>query len=80
MGLLGAIGDDAGSDACGAEPCDNELTPGEFVAASFMTGAMLGAGIGAMVGAEHWQRLTIPAQVAVRPSHAGWALVVGISF
>ena len=80
MGLLGAIGSDASSDACGAEPCDNKLTPGEVVAASFITGAMLGTGIGAIVGAEHWERLTIPAQVALRPSRAGLAVVVAIPF
>lgn len=80
VGLLGAVGNDAASDACGAEPCKNDLTPGEAVAAGFVTGALLGAGIGAIVGAEHWERLTMPAQVALRPSHAGVALVVAIPF
>jgi hypothetical protein len=80
MGLLGAIGYDAGSDACGAEPCENDLSPGELVAASFITGAALGAGIGAIVGAEHWDRLTIPAHVTVRQSRERLTLALAIPF
>jgi ribosomal protein S12 methylthiotransferase accessory factor YcaO len=45
-----------------------------------MTGAVLGAGIGAIAGVEHWERLTIPTYVAVRPSRAGLALVVAVQF
>jgi hypothetical protein len=80
MGLLSAIGYDAGSDACGSEPCENDLTPGELVAASLITGATLGAGIGAMVGAEHWERLTIPARVVVRRDRDRLTLALAISF
>jgi len=79
-GLLSAIVDDAASASCAGEPCANDGTPGEIVAASFMTGAALGASIGAILGAEHWERLTIPTYVAVRPSRAGLALVVAVQF
>jgi ribosomal protein S12 methylthiotransferase accessory factor YcaO len=78
--LLSAVVYDARSDGCGAEPCDNNLSPGEVVAGGFMTGAVLGAGIGAIAGVEHWERLTIPTYVAVRPSRAGLALVVAVQF
>jgi hypothetical protein len=80
MGLLSAIGYDAGSDPCGSEPCENDFTPGELVAAGFITGATLGAGIGAMVGAEHWERLTIPARVLVRRDRDRLTLGLAISF
>jgi hypothetical protein len=80
VGLLSAVIYDARSDACGAEPCENALSPGEVVAGGFMTGALLGAGIGAIAGAERWERLTIPMFVAVRPSRAGLALVLAVSF
>ena len=80
VGLLSAVTYDAGSDACGAEPCENDLSPGEVVAGGFMTGALLGAGIGAIKGAEHWERLTIPARVVVRRSHDGLTLGLAIAF
>ena len=80
VGLLGAIVDDARSDECGAEPCENNLTPGEVVAGGFMIGAVLGAGIGAIVGAERWERLTIPARVVVRPGSEGLTLTLAIPF
>jgi len=80
VGLLSAVTYDARSTACGAEPCENDFSPGEVVAGGFMAGAALGAGIGAIKGAEHWERLTIPTYVAVRPSRAGLALVVSVQF
>jgi len=80
VGLLGAIVYDARSDECGAEPCDNNLSPSEVAAGGFMTGAALGAGIGAIAGVEHWESLTIPTYVTVRPSRAGLALVVAVQF
>ena len=80
MGVLGAVGYDASSDACGVEPCDNELTSGEFVAASVMTGALLGTAIGAIVGTEHWERLTLPARVVVRRSSERVVLTLAIRF
>ncbi len=79
-GLLSAIVDDAASAACAGEPCATDGTPGEIVAASFMTGAALGASIGAILGAEHWERLTIPTYVTVRPSRTGLALAVVVQF
>jgi hypothetical protein len=80
VGLLSAVIYDARADECGAEPCDNALLPGEVVAGGLMTGAALGAGIGAIKGVEHWERLTIPTYVATRPSRAGRALVVTVPF
>jgi hypothetical protein len=80
VGLLSAVSYDTGSDACGAEPCDNELTSGQVVAGSFIIGAALGAGIGAIKGAEHWDSLTIQTYVAVRPSRDGVTLVLAIPF
>jgi len=80
VGLLGAVGSDAGSDACGAEPCKNDLTSGEIVAGAFMTGAMLGAGIGAIIGAEHWERLTIPAHVIAYRSRGRLTLAFAVPF
>ncbi len=81
VGLLSAVTYDARSDACGAEPCENDFSPGEVVAGSFLAGAALGAGIGAIKGAEHWEHLTIPVTyVAVRPSGAGLALELAVRF
>jgi hypothetical protein len=80
VGLLSAIVYDARSDECGAEPCDNNLSPGEVVAGGLVTGAVIGTGIGAIAGVEHWDRLTIPTFVAVRPSRVGLALVVAMPF
>jgi hypothetical protein len=80
VGLVSAIVYDARSDACGAEPCDNKLSPGQVVVSGFVTGAVLGAGIGAIKGVEHWERLTIPTYVAVRPSRAGVTLMVAVPF
>ena len=80
VGLLGAIVDDARSDECGAEPCENNLTPGEVVAGGFGTGAVLGAGIGAITGVEQWERLTIPRYVALRPSRDGLTLALTVPF
>jgi len=79
-GLLSAVIDDAASAACAGEPCASNGTPGEIVAVSFMTGAALGASIGAIMGVEHWERLTMPTYVAVQPSRAGLALVVTVQF
>jgi hypothetical protein len=80
VGLLSAVIYDARSDECGAEPCENDLSPGEVVAGGFLTGAALGAGIGAIMGEERWEHLTIPTYVALRPSRAGLALVVAVPF
>ena len=80
VGVLGAIAYDARSDECGAEPCDNNWSPGEVVAGGFVTGAVLGAGIGAIKGVEHWERLTIPTYVALRRSRDGLMLAVTIPF
>ena len=79
-GMISAITYDAQSNACGAEPCENDYSPGEVVAGGLLTGAMLGAGIGAIKGAEHWQRLTIPARVVVRRTSEGLTLVLALSF
>jgi hypothetical protein len=80
VGLLSAIVYDARSDECGAEPCDNNLSPGEVVVGGLVTGGVIGTGMGAIAGVEHWDRLTIPTFVAVRPSRVGLALVVAMSF
>ena len=80
VGILSAVTYDAGSDTCGTEPCDNSFSPGEVVAGAYMAGAMLGAGIGAIKGAEHWESLTIQPYVALRPRRDGLTLVVGILF
>jgi hypothetical protein len=74
------IGYDTGSDACASEPCENDPSAGEFVAASVMTGSTLGAGIGALVGAEHWERLTIPVRVAVCRDRDRMTLALAIAF
>jgi hypothetical protein len=79
VGLLSAIVYDARSDACGLEPCENDLSPGEVVAGGFLTGAVLGAGIGAIAGSERWERLTIPTFVALRPNRVGLTLL-GVPF
>ena len=80
VGILSAVTYDARSDACGTEPCENDYSPGEVVAGGFMTGAMLGAGIGALKGAEHWERLTIQTYVALRRSRDGLTLALAIPF
>jgi len=80
VGLLSAIVYDARSDECGAEPCENDLSPGEVVAGGFMTGAVLGAGIGAIMGVEQWERLTIQRYVALRPRRDGLTLALAIPF
>jgi hypothetical protein len=80
VGILSAVTYDARSDACGAEPCENEYSPGEVVAGSFVTGAMLGAGIGALKGAEHWERLTTQTPIALRPRRGGVTLALTIPF
>jgi hypothetical protein len=80
MGFLSAIGTDGETGGCGSEPCGNDLSSGEIVAASVITGATLGAGIGAIVGAEHWERLTLPVRVVVRRDRDGLTLVLGIAF
>jgi hypothetical protein len=80
VGLLSAVTYDAGSDACGAEPCDNDYSPGEVVAGGFLAGALLGTGIGAIKGAEHWERLTIQTHVALRRSRDGLTLALTIPF
>ena len=80
VGLLSAVTYDARSTACGAEPCENDLSPGEVVAGGFMTGAVLGAAIGAIMGAEQWERLTIQRYVALRPRRDGLMLALTIPF
>ena len=78
VGIVAAVTYDAGSDACGTEPCDNAYTPGEVVAGSLMIGTALGAGIGAIKGAERWERLTLHTFIAVRPSRDGLVLRLAI--
>ena len=68
------------SYACGDERCDDDLSPGVYVAAGLVTGAALGAGIGAIVGAEHWEPLSIPAHIALRPSSRAFTLAASIQF
>lgn len=80
VGILAAVTYDAGSDACGAEPCDNTYTPGEVVAGSLMLGTALGTGIGAIKGAERWERLTVHTVVVVRPSRDGLMVTLAIPF
>jgi hypothetical protein len=80
VGLPSAVVYDARSVECGAEPCNNDLSPGEVVAGGLLTGAVLGGGIGAIMGGERWERLTVPAYVAVRPNHAGVALLLAVPF
>jgi hypothetical protein len=79
-GLISAIATDGANGGCGSEPCENDLSPGELVATSVISGATLGAGIGAIVGAEHWERLTLPVRVVVRRDRDGLTLVLGIAF
>jgi hypothetical protein len=50
------------------------------VAGSFLLGAALGTGIGAIKGAEHWQSLTIQTYVAVRRSRDRVILGLAIPF
>jgi hypothetical protein len=45
-----------------------------------MAGAALGAGVGAIKGAKHWEHLTIPAYVAVQPSRTGVTFALIIPF
>ena len=80
VGILSAVTYDASSDACGSEPCDNDYAPGEVVAGGFMTGALVGAGIGALKGSEHWERLTLQPHVALRPRRDGVTLVLAVPF
>ena len=80
VGLLSAVTYDARSTACGTEPCENDFSPGQVVAGGFMAGAALGAGVGAIKGAKHWEHLTIPAYVAVQPSRTGVTFALIIPF
>ena len=51
MGLLSAIGYDAGSDACGSEPCENDLAPGELIAAAISDSSLVRTSAGNPFGA-----------------------------
>jgi len=53
--------------ACPASRCgiDGEFPKGEFVMWGFISGAMYGAGIGALIGREKWDRYDLPARPAV---------------
>ena len=68
------------SSACGEERCEDDLSPGKYVAAGVVTGATLGVGIGAIVGAEHWERIAIPTPIALRPSRGGLTVAASIRF
>lgn len=80
VGLLSAVTYDARSTACGTEPCENDFSAGQVVAGGFVAGAALGAGIGAIKGAEHWDRLTIPTYVAVQSSRTRVTFALTIPF
>lgn len=75
-GILGAIG----YEECTGDDCRDELTRGEAFTTSLVGGALVGAGIGAMIGSEHWERLDLPVRNTVRPTRRGAAVVLTYAF
>lgn len=76
MGLLTQID----YNDCGDHPCMGDLTRGEYFATSLVAGAGLGAAIGAIVGAEHWERLAIPPRLALSRSRTGTTVALALRF
>lgn len=58
LGTVAALGPEACSGDCGHETVDH------FVATP-LSGALLGAGVGALIGAERWTVVRLPAHLAV---------------
>ena len=55
---------------CTTRGCDPKPTRGEFMGTMLLGAGGLGAGIGAIVGREHWDGYQLPARVGlVLPSH-----------
>jgi len=73
LGLIGAMGNEK-CDAATDSACDNWSVEDVSVIAGFS--AAIGAGIGAVIGAERWQRLDFPTRVTLGASRRG--LQVGL--
>ena len=67
---------------CTSRGCDPELTRGEFMGSTILGAGSLGAGIGAIVGRERWDRYQLPARVGlVLPSRTqGVGVSLGYAF
>ncbi len=50
---------------CTSRGCDPELTRGEFLGSMILGSGGVGAGIGAIVGSERWDRYQLPARVGL---------------
>jgi hypothetical protein len=64
IGAVATLGPGGCDGDCGHKAVDH-------LVAIPLSGALLGAGIGALIGAERWKTVTIPLQVTVVPHRAG---------
>lgn len=64
VGAVASLTPNSCTESCGHEAADHFVfTP--------VAGALVGAGIGAVLGAERWRTVPLPAQVTVEPSRLG---------
>ncbi len=76
FGVLSGLFSDSGQQNCSR----NCASRGEIFAASVFGGALLGAGIGAAVQSERWDRLEVPARTALTYTRGGPTVVVSLRF
>jgi hypothetical protein len=76
-GALSSLFSDIGDENCTGDAC---ISQGEFVVASVVSFALVGALIGSFVQSEQWVPVQIPIRAAFLPSRGGATAVVSIRF
>jgi len=76
VGVVSVVASNGCVGDCSDEPSDRE-----YLLATPAAGALLGAGVGALIGRERWERVPLPARATVGPGRArGFSLAVHARF
>ncbi|MGZ8376237.1 MAG: hypothetical protein ACXW0Z_03260 [Gemmatirosa sp.] len=84
LGLAAGVASLAGYEDCADPSRDGCVrdphSRAHYVVVGLGTGAVLGTLVGAAIGVEQWDRVELPARVALRPTPAGLQVVVSRAF